>query len=219
MAKLMVICFDGLNRKAVEKYNLQNIKQKEYGDVRTFTVFSGSLWSSLVTGVDQERHKITSWKPTENGSLTFFRDKCKLECVVDYAKKPLVMYYPYLDKRWRIFLGLEHKSKGEIVEKNRRVYLETLSALDTVEWDLCLVCFMIIDNLGHRGELDREDYVLIDGWCKNLIEKGKPDIAFVMGDKDPDHRPPAYYSCSRVLNLRNPKWTDFYGIFKRWLTC
>jgi len=213
MSRLLVICFDGLNRKAVEKYNLKNIMQVEYGDVVTGAgMMSGALWTTLITGEPPAKHKIHGWY-SQALNDSFYLDKLGFKVLVRYARNPIVVYYPFLDERWpSMFLGIEHLPQETIIKRNTEVYEESLEKIQDPHWDLFLVCFMIIDNLYHYGKLDEGAYRTADRWVKNLKEAGNPEWTLVLGDKGTDHRPPGFYSSSKKLSLSSPNWRDFYKI-------
>jgi len=213
MSRILIVCFDGLNRKAVEKYNLEELKQVEYGDVITGSgMLSAALWSSFVTGEPPTKHGIVGWKNEALDNPSYFEDQ-GFKTIVSHAEKPIVQYFPFLDPRWKsMYLGIEHKPKEEIIRRNRQVFLESLEKIKSLEYDLFLVCFMLIDNLAHIGSLDEDAYHLAESWVRQLKEYGKPDWTLIIGDKDPHHHHPGYYSSSRKLKLDNPYWRDFYRI-------
>jgi len=209
----LILCFDGLNRKAVEEYNLEVFKQVEYGDIRIPGVFSGHLWSTFVTGKPLSVHGIDSWKIDALNNPNYFKDECKLEPFTVFARKPKIMYYPFLDPRWMVFKGIEHDFT-QIITVHDKVFQECCRELQS-DWDLFLACFMIIDNLSHCGRLDEEKYHLLEIDVKRLISLANSTWTLIIGDKSPSHTPPGFYSSSKPLNLDNPYLSDFYNIIRR----
>jgi len=210
--RILIICFDGLNRKAVEKYDLKYIKQVEYGDVIVPGVFSGMLWSTFVTGKDRTVHGIDSWNRKALETFNYFKQEKGIDTLLSIAKKPIEKYYPFIDPRWKVYLGIEH-DYNKIMKVNTSVFVEALLDISK-DWDLFLVCFMIIDNLGHNNSLKEEYYRLIDSWVGILKDRGNPTWTLVIGDKDPNHRPPGFYSSSKTLSLNKPKLKDFFNLIK-----
>jgi len=210
MIRTLIICFDGLDRKPVEEYDLVNVKQVDYGDIRGGGTFSGLLWSSFLTGRSPEEHKIKSWKDEALSTPNYFEDK--FPTIVSLFKRPQVLYFPFVDPRWKIYLGVEH-SLPKIYEVNAKVFEEVLK-VSKGDWDLLLTCFMLIDNLGHKGMLNRSAYYLIDEWVKIIKEKSRPEWTLIIGDKSPRHTLPGFYSSSIVLERKPETIEDFYSIIK-----
>jgi len=211
--KVLIICFDGLDIVPVEKYNLENLKQVEYGTLRGPSVFSGGLWSTFLTGLSIREHGITGWKNDALNTESYFRTKKGMETIPDLFKKPKVLYFPFHDPKWTIYYGIEH-DYFKIFEVNTKVFLKVLEECQKKDWDLILTCFMIIDNLSHYGKLEESSYYLINYWVKILKEVAKPDWLLIIGDKDPNHKLPGFYSSSIQLNLNDPSIGDFFKIIR-----
>ncbi len=210
--KVLIICFDGLHREPVEKYDLKNLKQKEYGDLFGTSVFSGTLWSTFQTGLPREKHRITSWNHKALSTERFFEQQ-GIKCIPKLFKSPKVMYFPFYNPEWKIYLGVEHDySKSYSV--NCKVFSECCKAIRKKDWDLFMTCFMLIDNLGHCGKLNRSAYYLIDEWVGTLVNLGRPDWTLIIGDKSPKHTQPGFYSSSIPLNRKRVNIEDFYQIIK-----
>jgi hypothetical protein len=64
---VLVIAFDGLDKELIEKFNLQNVKQHEYGDIDNKTGMSiiktGELFASFITGKTYEEHGVKGLRP------------------------------------------------------------------------------------------------------------------------------------------------------------
>lgn len=63
MAKILVIAFDGLDKELIEKYNLEDVRQKEYGTIDNSTnmhsIKTSELFASFITGTNYEKHGLT----------------------------------------------------------------------------------------------------------------------------------------------------------------
>jgi len=213
LKRVLIICFDGLDIKPVEKYDLKNLKQVEYGTLKGPSVFSGGLWSTFLTGLSIREHGITGWNGNALNTEAYFRTRKGLDTIPDLFKNPKVMYFPFHDPQWRVYLGIEH-NYSKIYEINTKVFEEVYKESKKKDWDLLLTCFMLIDNLGHCGRLEKSAYYLIDYWVKVLKETAKPEWVLIIGDKDPKHQLPGFYSSSIQLKLEDPSIGDFFQIIK-----
>lgn len=59
--KVLIVALDGLEYDLVEKFDLKNLKQVEYGkvDLSQFSVLSTpTIWASFITGLPPEKHEV-----------------------------------------------------------------------------------------------------------------------------------------------------------------
>ena len=83
--KILVVAFDGLDKKLIEKYNLENIRQQEFGKIDNSTGISSiktsELFASFITGETYEEHGIKDLKTTSG------RQKLIDNSIPDFLKK------------------------------------------------------------------------------------------------------------------------------------
>ena len=74
--KVLVVAFDGLDRELIEEFNLENIKQEEFGPIDNQTgmkkIYTSELFASFITGTNWEKHGIeglNKWKSSRGEIL------------------------------------------------------------------------------------------------------------------------------------------------------
>jgi len=72
MSDVLVIAFDGLDKELIEEFELENIRQEEYGAVDNsssiFEVMTSELFTSFITGVNFNEHGVKGLKNKESES-------------------------------------------------------------------------------------------------------------------------------------------------------
>lgn len=76
MGKVLVVAFDGLDKKLIEEFDLDNIVQKEFGDIDNSTdiksIKTAELFTSLITGYNYEKHGVVGLKKEDEGGENLF---------------------------------------------------------------------------------------------------------------------------------------------------
>lgn len=111
------------------------------------------------------------------------------------------------DKAWKVFMN---KRKRVLDELNK-------------DWDLFMVHFFLPDVIQHllwyrEDEIERLYREMDD--TAHIIKRNLEKNVFILfisdhGQKRGLHTPHAFYSCNQILNLHEPKITDFGNIIKR----
>lgn len=92
MKRVVILGLNALEHDLVEKFDLRNLKQKEYGKIalRDFKlIITPTIWASFITGLPPERHKvygILKWENTflenlKRLSIKLGLDKIKNKCL------------------------------------------------------------------------------------------------------------------------------------------
>lgn len=155
--------------------------------------------------------------------------------IFDSAKNPVAISIPAYNEwesvhRMRLkyplarFVGKRHEKKAEeCIETNWRIFRRkmnyTLEMLEKDYWDLLMVHFLILDNIGHLywyrpGKL-RDAYRFMNSAVGELLSKVKDQWVLIVSDhgmKKGLHTDYAFYSSNIPLGLKNPKLTDFHNI-------
>jgi hypothetical protein len=84
--KVLVVAFDGLDKELIEEFDLENIRQEEFGTIDNQTgmknIYTSELFASFITGTNWEDHGIEH--------LTTWEDKTKGKVVETLAPKSIV---------------------------------------------------------------------------------------------------------------------------------
>ncbi|MFW5912288.1 MAG: alkaline phosphatase family protein [Candidatus Hadarchaeota archaeon] len=126
--KICILGYDALEIDLVEKFDLPNLKQDEYGkiDISDFeTVYTPILWGSFLTGENLEPH----FREDEGSKLLqkFFHSPYK------FIKKNVSGKIAVSLKRHLKNLGVVGKVEGNVSSKNVAKDLEKETILDLVE--------------------------------------------------------------------------------------
>lgn len=122
------------------------------------------------------------------------------------------------------FVGKRHEKKAEeCIETNWRIFRRkmnyTLEMLERNNWDLLMVHFLVLDNIGHLywyrpGKL-RDAYRFMNSAVGELLSKVKDQWVLIVSDhgmKKGLHTNYAFYSSNVPLGLKDLKLTDFHDI-------
>ncbi len=155
--------------------------------------------------------------------------------IFDYAKNPVAISIPAYNEwesihRLRLeyplarFVGKRHEKKAqECIEANWRIFHRkmnyTSEMLERDDWDLLMVHFLILDNIGHLywyrpGKL-RDAYRFMNNAVGELLSKVKDQLVLIVSDhgmKKGLHTNYAFYSSNVPLGLKNPKLIDFHDL-------
>lgn len=77
--RVIIIAFDGLDRKKIQDFGLENVKQQEFGklDLEGMELHTGKLWASFITGVGPEEHGIERTMNWTNQRINRFENRVK----------------------------------------------------------------------------------------------------------------------------------------------
>lgn len=122
------------------------------------------------------------------------------------------------------FVGKRHEKKAsECIEANWKIFRRKLNytseMLGKDDWDLLMVHFLILDNIGHLysykpGKL-KNAYRFMNSAVGELLSKVKDQWVLIVSDhgmKKGLHTNYAFYSSNIPLGLDNPELTDFHDL-------
>jgi hypothetical protein len=117
--RIIIIAFDGLDYKKIQKYSCKNVIQKEFGkiDLTGQALVTGPLWSSFITGLLPEVHGVQKTMNWTDQRVQKFENLM--------AKLPFTDFWKGI--RWTIFRNLESLN-AEVVG----AYRENLEINETI---------------------------------------------------------------------------------------
>lgn len=227
--KTIILGFDALDCKCVEKFNCRNLMQKEYGEtnISDFEMEKTVvLWASFLTGKNMENViKDDLWGFTLKPEETFFKG------FESFAALDVPAFTLKQDnhKMERKFLAGFFKGKNsvddydEIVWKNHEENkAEFLRLLNEGKKEILMGYFDLADAIGHLSFGDdkkmKRVYKELDELAMLVAKRCKGAAILIVSDHGMkaigafgDHRKGGFYSLSEKAGLKSPKLTSFFS--------
>lgn len=94
--KTLLVAFDGMDKELIEKFDLENIRQKEFGTIDNSTgitrVMTSELFASFITGDTHEEHGITGLKKGQSRRKDSFLGRIR-----NFGVAKILGFYSFLD--------------------------------------------------------------------------------------------------------------------------
>lgn len=130
--KVLVVAFDGLDKELIEKYDLEHVRQEEYGDIDNKTgmteIKTSELFASFISGKTHEDHGITGHTNKE------YEDE-KSEKIITPIKEIVPKEWAYKIPALVSIKDLMEKGLGaeKVAERATKEDLETDTLFEKIE--------------------------------------------------------------------------------------
>ncbi len=234
---LLIIGFDALDKKMVEKFNCDNLKQTSYGitDVSDFKLTRTiALWSSFLAGKNLENeipvHPQEQWKFSLSKENTFLKYFSKVKAI----DVPGFNYYQDEHALQRKLMSgyFEEKNTVEdydssIWDHHEKVKNEFFGSLEE-NWDLLFGYFSITDTIGHLSFGDEEKMKKVYHEADSIVSEvkrkfeGKDVKILIISDhgmraqgRFGEHTNFGFWSLNREMNLHSLRIWEFSNIIRK----
>jgi hypothetical protein len=124
---VLVVAFDGLDKELIEKFDLEHVKQEEYGTINNISgssaIKTSELFASFITGAKWNTHGIKGLKKPEHWLPSLVPNKAVSRLRGGYTLKSILEEITTQDEREYTKEDLQINSLFEKIENSKAMYV------------------------------------------------------------------------------------------------